>query len=186
MFASIPDAVDQRTFERSLTRHFGRENLLTPIAAVRFPTDRYMLRRTQLGRAVMVFTAVIVAVIGVILKLIAVDPAGWFLAPLAGVAGVYHVFTHAAAARAPEPPLRLALISDVLLFAAILLQIDFGSWNCGHTTFDAVTWRLGWDSEYRCTLIRGFPAIALDVLYYVPVAATWARLRQVAAASAGE
>jgi hypothetical protein len=74
----------------------------------------------------MVFTAVIVAVVGVVLKLIAADPAGWFLVPLAAVAGVYHVVVHAAAARAPEPPVRLALISDVLLFAAILLQIDFG------------------------------------------------------------
>ena len=134
----------------------------------------------------MVFTAIVVAVIGVILKLIAADPAGWFLVPLAAAAGVYHVVVHAAAARAPLPPVRLALISDLLLFVGILLQIDFGSWNCGHTTFDAVTWRLGWASEYRCTLIRGFPAIALDLLYYVPVAATWARLRQVAAASAGK
>jgi hypothetical protein len=131
----------------------------------------------------MVFTAVIVAFVGVILKLIAADPAGWFLVPLATVAGIYHVVVHAAAARAPEPPIHLALISDVLLFAAILLQIDFGSWNCGHTTFDAVTWRLGWDSEYRCTLIRGFPAIALDLLYYVPVATTWMLLRRGEAAS---
>ncbi len=134
----------------------------------------------------MVFTAIIVAVVGVILKLIAADPAGWFLVPLAAAAGCYHVFVHAAAARAPAPPVRLALISDVLLFAAILLQIDFGPWNCGHTTFDGVAWRLGWSSEYACTLIRGFPAIALDLLYYVPVALTWARLRQVATASAGK
>jgi hypothetical protein len=129
----------------------------------------------------MVFAAVTVAIVGVILKLIAADPAGWFLVPLATAAGIYHVVVHAAAARIPAPPIRLALMSDILLFAAILLQIDFGSWNCGHTTFDAVTWRLGWDAEYRCTLIRGFPAIALDLLYYVPVAATWIRLRQVAA-----
>jgi hypothetical protein len=134
----------------------------------------------------MVFTAVIVAVLGFILKLIAADPAGWFLVPLAAGAGVYHVVVHAAAARAPEPPVRLALASDVLLFAAILLQIDFGSWNCGHTTYDAVAWRLGLTSEYACTLIRGFPAIALDLLYYVPVAVTWARLRQIVAASAAQ
>jgi hypothetical protein len=64
----------------------------------------------------------------------------------------------------------LAAISNILLFGAILLQIGFGPWNCGHTTFDGVTRTLGWSSEYRCTPIRGWQAIALDLLYYVPAA----------------
>ena len=46
----------------------------------------------------MVLAAVVVAVLGVILKLIAADPAGWFLAPLAAAAGVCRSVSEAAGA----------------------------------------------------------------------------------------
>jgi hypothetical protein len=126
----------------------------------------------------MVFAAVAVAVLGVFLKLVAAEPAGWFLVPLAAAAGVYHVMVHTRAARSPKPPAQLALISDVLLLGAMLLQIDFGfTYNCGQTTIDGVAWNFGWSSEHKCTLIRGLPAIALDLSYYIPVFVTWSRLR---------
>ncbi len=126
----------------------------------------------------MVWSAAAVAIFGVILKLIAAEPAGWFLVPLAAAAGLYHVRVHAKAARAAQPPVGLAAVSDLLLLAAILLQIDFGwTYHCGHTTYNGVAWNLGWSSERVCTLIRGFPAFALDVIYYIPVAVTWRRLR---------
>ena len=96
----------------------------------------------------MVFAAVAVALLGFILKAIAAEPAGWFLVPLAGVAGICHVLVHMQAARSERPPIRLAAISDILLLGALLLQIDFGSWNCGHTTIDGVAWIFGWSSEY--------------------------------------
>jgi hypothetical protein len=57
------------------------------------------------------------------------------------------------------------------------MQIDYGPYHCGHTTIDGVSWALGWSSEKRCTLIRGLPAVMLDVSYYIPVAVTWAMLR---------
>jgi hypothetical protein len=127
----------------------------------------------------MVFSAAAVAIFGVILKLIAAEPAGWFLVPLAAAAGIYHVVVHARAARAAEPPIGLAAVSDLLLFAAILLQIDFGwTYNCGHTTYNGVAWNLGWSSERICTLTRGLPAFALDLAYYIPVAITWRQLRR--------
>jgi hypothetical protein len=125
----------------------------------------------------MVGAAVSVALIGFTLKLIAAEPAGWFLVPLAAVAGIYHVRVHAAAARLPNPPRRLAALSNVLLMGALLLQIDFGSWNCGWDTLSGVAWRLGWASEKGCILIRGLPAILLDLAFYIPVAVTWRRLR---------
>jgi len=127
----------------------------------------------------MVFFAAAVAILGVILKLMAAERAGWFLVPLAAAAGIYHVMVHARAARAAEPPIALAAVSDVLLFAAILLQIDF-SWktHCGHTTYDELEWILGWSSERACTLVRGFPAMVLDLAYYIPVASTWRLLRR--------
>ena len=125
----------------------------------------------------MVGTAVAVALIGFTLKLIAAEPAGWFLVPLAAVAGIYHVQVHSAAARLPNPPRRLALISNVCLMGALLLQIDFGSWNCGWDTLSGVAWRLGWASEKGCILIRGLPAILLDLALYIPVVVTWRRLR---------
>jgi hypothetical protein len=125
----------------------------------------------------MVPAAVVVALLGVVLKLIAAEPAGWFLVPLAAVAGIYHVAVHAKAAKSANPPGRLAAISDILLLAAVLFQIDFGSWNCGLNTIDGVAWRLGWSSEKGCTLIRGLPAILLDLSFYVPVAVTWWQLR---------
>jgi hypothetical protein len=127
----------------------------------------------------MVFAAVAVALLGFILKAIAAEPAGWFLVPLAGVAGIYHVYVHMQAARSERPPIRLAAISDLLLLSALLWQIDFGSWNCGHTTIDGVAWQFGWSSEYGCTLIRGVPAILIDLALYVPAAVTWWRLRAV-------
>ena len=126
----------------------------------------------------MVFAAVAVALLGFILKAIAAEPAGWFLVPLAGVAGVCHVLVHMQAARSERPPIRLAAISDILLLGALLLQIDFGSWNCGHTTIDGVAWIFGWSSEYRCTLIRGVPAVLIDLALYLPVAVTWWFLRR--------
>jgi hypothetical protein len=125
----------------------------------------------------MVFAAIAVALVGLILKLIAAEPAAWFLAPLAAAAGLYHVAVHRAAARSADPPLRLAAASDFLLLSALLMQIDFGPWNCGHTTFDGVAWKFGWSSEYGCTLIRGLPAILLDLAYYIPVAVIWSLLR---------
>jgi hypothetical protein len=127
----------------------------------------------------MVLAAAAVAILGVILKFIAAEPAGWFLVPLAAAAGIYHVLVHARTAQAAEPPIGLAAISDVLLLAAILLQIDFGwTYNCGHTTYNGVAWNLGWSSERACTLIRGVPAFALDLSYYIPVAITWRQLRR--------
>jgi hypothetical protein len=129
----------------------------------------------------MVLSAVAVAILGVILKVIAAEPAGWFLVPLAAAAGIYHVIVHDRAAKAAQPPIRLAALSDVLLLAAILLQIDFGwTYNCGSTTYDSLAWNLGWSSERGCTLIRGLPAFALDLTYYIPVAASWYRLRRFA------
>lgn len=127
----------------------------------------------------MVFFAAAVAILGVILKLIAAEPAGQFLVPMAMGAGIYHVFVHVRAARLPEPPIGLAVWSNALFMAAILLQIDYG-WtaHCGTTTYDGVAWSLGWSSNKGCTLIRGFPAFVLDVTYYMPVAATWRWLRQ--------
>jgi hypothetical protein len=129
----------------------------------------------------MVLSAAAVTIFGLILKLISAEPSGWFLVPLATAAGICHVVVHARAARAVEPPIRLAAISDVLLFAAILLQIDFGwTYNCGHTTYDGIAWNLGWSSEKARTLIRGVPAFALDLAYFIPVATTWRRLRRFA------
>lgn len=73
----------------------------------------------------------------------------------------------------------LAAASDLLLFAAILLQIDFGwTYHCGQTTYDGVCWNLGWSHEKGCTLIRGLPAFVLDLSYYIPVAVTWRQLRR--------
>ena len=88
---------------------------------------------------------------------------------------------HARAARVAEPPIRLAAVSDVLLFLAILQQIDFGwTYHCGSTTYDDVAWIFGWSSHRGCTLIWGFPAFALDLAYYIPVAVTWRKLRRFA------
>lgn len=125
----------------------------------------------------MVFAAAAVAIFGVILKLIAAEPAGWFLVPLAMAAGIYHVRVHSQVARVPTTPAGLAAVSDFLFLAAILPQIDFGwTYHCGQTTIDGVAWNLGWSHEKGCTLIRGLPAFVLDVSYYIPVAVSWRAL----------
>lgn len=128
----------------------------------------------------MVWAAVLVAILGFVLKLITAEPAGWFLVPLAAVAGIYHIVVHTRAARAPGTPGMLAVASNLLLLFAVLLQIDFGGWNCGQTTIDGIAWMLNLRDDKGCTLIRGVPAILLDLLYYVPVAFTWRRLAKYA------
>jgi hypothetical protein len=125
----------------------------------------------------MVISAVAVVIFGIVLKLIAAEPGSVVLVPLAAIAGLYHVIVHREASRSPNPPVGLAALSDILMLSALLMQIDFGSYNCGHTTIDGVSWIFGWSSEKRCTLIRGVPAVMLDATYYIPVAATWWVLR---------
>ena len=125
----------------------------------------------------MVFWAVTVVLLGIVLKAIAAEPGSMILLPLAAIAGFYHVTVHREAARSANPPLGLAAISDIAMLGALLMQIDYGPYHCGHTTIDGVSWALGWSSEKRCTLIRGLPAVMLDVSYYIPVAVTWAMLR---------
>jgi hypothetical protein len=127
----------------------------------------------------MVFFARAVAIVGVILKLIAAEPAGWFLVPLAMAAGIYHVMVHTRAARAAEPPIGLAAVSDMLFLAAILLQIDFGwTYHCAEATYASIAWIFGWTSGKQCILMPRIEAFAFDVAYYIPVAASWRWLRQ--------
>jgi hypothetical protein len=125
----------------------------------------------------MLVAAVIVAVIGFLLKLISAEAGGWFLVPLAGAAGVYHIYVHAKAAGSGNPSGRIAGLSDVCLLGAILLQVDFGGGNCGWDTLTGVAWRLGMSNDMSCILLRGVPAILLDIAFYLPVAATWRKLR---------
>jgi hypothetical protein len=125
----------------------------------------------------MVISAVAVVIFGIVLKLISAEPGSVILLPLAAMAGVYHVIVHSEASRSPNPRVGLAAISDIFMLVALLQQIDFGSYNCGHTTIDGVAWIFGWSSEKRCTLIRGVPAVMLDASYYIPVAVTWRMLR---------
>jgi hypothetical protein len=125
----------------------------------------------------MVFWAIAVVLAGIILKLIAIAPGSVVLVPIAMVAGLYHVAIHREAAQSSSPRTGLAVVSDLVMLGALLMQIDFGSYNCGHTTIDGVLWTFGWSSEYRCTLIRGVPAVLLDVAFYVPAAVTWWMLR---------
>jgi hypothetical protein len=125
----------------------------------------------------MVFWAIGVVLLGIALKLIAAEPGSIILVPLAAVAGLYHVTVHREAARSPNPPIGLAAISDFLMLGALLMQIDFGPYNCGHTTIDGVSWIFGWSSEKQCTLIRGLPAVMLDATFYIPAAVTWVMLR---------
>ena len=125
----------------------------------------------------MVFWAVAVVLLGIVLKAIAAEPGSMILLPLAAIAGFYHVSVHRAAARSPAPPAGLAAISDIAMLGALLMQIDYGPYHCGHTTIDGISWIFGWSSEKRCTLIRGLPAVMLDASFYIPAAVTWTMLR---------
>jgi hypothetical protein len=131
------------------------------------------------GGAFTLLAAMLVAVVGFILKLITVQTAGWFLLPLAGMACIYHIRTHALAASSPNASTGLAAISDIFLFGALLLQIDFTpGLICGESTLDGLIWRLDW-ARRGCFQLVGLPAILLDVALYVPVAVTWRRLRAI-------
>jgi hypothetical protein len=125
----------------------------------------------------MLVAAVIVAIIGFLLKLISAESGGWLLVPLAGIACIYHIRVHALAAGRAEPPGRWAALSNVFLLGAVLLQVDFGGGNCGWDTLTGVAWRLGMSSDMGCILLRGVPAILLDIAFYIPVALTWWKLR---------
>jgi hypothetical protein len=122
--------------------------------------------------------AIAVAVIGFTLKAIAAQSAGWFLVPLAAVACLWHVRAHSIAAGANDPPRRLAMISNILLIAALIFQLDYTpGYNCAWDTLSGVEWRLGWASEMGCILLAGWPAIIIDLLLYIPVGATWLKLQ---------
>lgn len=125
----------------------------------------------------MLGAAILVALAGLAMKIIAAHPASWALVPLAAAACIYHVRVHARAARAPNSPGRLAALSNVCLFGALMLQIDFSpGYNCAWDTLSGVEWRLGLASEEGCILLTGVPAILLDLALYIPVAITWRRL----------
>jgi hypothetical protein len=127
----------------------------------------------------MLLAAILVAVVGFILKLIAVQTAGWFLVPLAAVACIYHIRTHALAARNPKRSTGLAAVSDIFLLGALLFQIDFTpGLVCGESTLDGLIWRMDW-ARRGCFELVGLPAILLDVALYLPVAVTWRRLHAI-------
>lgn len=133
----------------------------------------------------MLGAALAVAIAVFLLKAIAAQSAGLFLVPLAAAACIGHVVVHAKAARAVNPPARLAVISNILLAGAVLLQMEFTpGYNCAEDTVSSVLWRLGMASEEACILLAGAPAIVIDVLLYVPVAVTWPRLLSAVAARA--
>jgi|SRR5580692_7851236 hypothetical protein len=125
----------------------------------------------------MLGAAIVVAVIGFVLKAGAALASGWFLVPLAAVACICHVVIHAKAAGLPNPPGRLVVLSNIFLLGALLMQMEFTpGYNCAEDTLSSVTWRLGMASEEGCILLAGWPAIVIDVLLYIPAAVTWQRL----------
>jgi hypothetical protein len=130
----------------------------------------------------MLGAAIAVAVVGFILKAGAALASGWFLVPLAAVACIVHIIVHARAAGSTEPPMRLAMLSDICLIGALLMQLEYTpGFNCAEDTLASVSWRLGWAGEEGCMLVAGWPAIVIDLLLYIPVAATWQRLLTVPA-----
>ncbi|HXC28819.1 MAG TPA: hypothetical protein VNV38_12760 [Stellaceae bacterium] len=121
--------------------------------------------------------AIAVAVIGFVLKAAAALGSGWFLVPLAAIACVCHVVVHVKAAGAAEPPTRLAMLSNVFLAAALLLQLEYSpGYNCAEDTLSSVSWKLGLASEEGCILMAGPAAVIFDVLLYLPVIITWVRM----------
>jgi hypothetical protein len=135
----------------------------------------------------MLGAAIVVAVVGFVLKAIAAEGAGWFLVPLAAVACLWHIRAHSHAARAPNPPQRLAAVSDILLIGALIMQLDFDpGYNCAWDTLSGVAWRFGWTDEMACTWWAGWPSIVIDLLLYVPVGVTWLRLQGAPAAGVSD
>jgi hypothetical protein len=122
----------------------------------------------------MLGVAIAVAVVGFILKAYAALASGWFLVPLAAIACGVHVLVHARSVGGDEQPTRLAMISDLCLLGALLMQLEYTpGYNCAEDTLSSVAWRLGMASEEGCILVAGWPAIVIDLLLYIPVAVTW-------------
>jgi hypothetical protein len=129
----------------------------------------------------MLGAAIAVALVGFILKAGAALGSGWWLVPIAAIACVCHVVIHAKAASASEPPTRLAMLSNVFLAIALLLQMEYTpGYNCAEDTLASISWKLGWASEEACDMFAG-PALIVDLLLYIPVIVTWVKLGSVAA-----
>jgi len=125
----------------------------------------------------MLGVAIAAAIIGFVLKAGAALGSGWFLVPLAAAACICHVIVHAKAAGATEPPTRLALLSNVFLVGALLLQLEYTpGYNCAEDTLSSLLWKLRLASEEGCILMAGAPAVIFDVLIYIPVVVTWIML----------
>ncbi len=124
----------------------------------------------------MLGVAIAVALVGFVLKAGAALGSGWFLVPLAAVACICHVVVHARAARAEEPPTRLAALSNVFLMIALLFQMEYTpGYNCAEDTLTSLSWKLGLASEEGCIMFAG-PAVIVDFLLYIPVIVTWVLL----------
>jgi hypothetical protein len=133
----------------------------------------------------MLALAIVVALVGFVLKLAAAHAAGWFLVPLAAVACAYHIRVHALSQGTGEQFVRLAIISNACLAGALLLQLEFDpGFRCAEDTLSSVSWRLGWASEEGCISVTGLPAYLLDLAFYIPVAFTWWKMGQASAAAA--
>ena len=91
----------------------------------------------------MLGAALSVALVGFVLKAAGAQSAGVFLVPLAAGACICHVCVPAkAAGKSPSP--RLVALSNILLFGALLLQLDYTpGYNCAEDTLSSVLWRLG-------------------------------------------
>jgi len=90
----------------------------------------------------MLGVAIAVAAVGFILKAFAAAGTGWFLVPLAAVACICHVVVHARAARAAGLPVRLAMLSNIFLIGALLMQMEFTpGYNCAEDTLSSMGWR---------------------------------------------
>lgn len=129
----------------------------------------------------MLGVAILVAVIGLAVMAVAAQSVSWFLLPLGAAAAICHVGVHAVAARGPNPAPRLAALSNVLMLAALVFQIDFHAGaNCARDALEGAAWRLGWTNELACAWWAGWPSITADLLLYVPVGVTWLMLRPTA------
>src|SRR6185437_5996591 len=105
-------------------------------------TRRCWGRGCNRGEPGMLGVAIAVAAVGFILKAFAAAGTGWFLVPLAAVACICHVVVHARAARAAGLPVRLAMLSNIFLIGALLMQMEFTpGYNCAEDTLSSMGWR---------------------------------------------
>jgi hypothetical protein len=126
----------------------------------------------------MTILAASTVLLALILKAIA---GGWFVFLFVWfylAIGVAHVVIHRKASQSIPQKRALAIVSNVLLLMAFLVQFDEGDGPCRWTTITGLLYGRGFEPCFNEAYFKQINSVLVDAIAFVPVAITWHFLLQ--------